>query len=257
MARSNGSGKKARSYPTKSTRGNRASTFSQEEKATARMNKRNGDTEGASFNYTFKEVEPLNFIQGEYLESIKSNSIIFGVGSAGTGKTFIAASYAASELFHKRIDKIILTRPNVETGRGLGFLPGDLTEKYAPYLAPFDAIFNKALGKGFYEYSLKNKDIEPVPLGFLRGTTFEDCIVLVDECQQMEAAEFKMMLSRIGKNCKMIFSGDSSQSDIKESGLEDALNRLEGIPGIDIIEFLDQDIVRSKMCAAVIRAYRD
>ena len=250
MARSNGSGKKARSFPTKKA------TYSQEEKGRDRRVKQENSSEGASFNYTFREVQPLNFIQGEYLEAIKSNSIIFGVGSAGTGKTFIAASYAASELYHKRIDKIILTRPNVETGRGLGFLPGDLAEKYAPYLAPFDSIFHKALGKGFYEYCLKSKDIEPIPLGFLRGTTFENCIVLVDECQQMEASEFKMMLSRIGKNCKMIFSGDSEQSDINESGLEDAINRLDGIEGIEIVEFLDEDIVRSKMCAAVIRAYR-
>ena len=241
MARSSGSGKKARSYP------------SQAEKSEAR---RSSKEETPRTNYQFKEVQPLNFIQAEYLEAIKSNQIIFGVGSAGTGKTYIAASYAASELFYKRVDKIILTRPNVETGRGLGFLPGTLEEKYLPYLAPFDAIFTKTLGKGFYEYALKSKDIEPIPLGFLRGTTFENCIVLVDECQQMEASEFKMMLSRIGKNCKMVFSGDSEQSDINDSGLEDALDRLEGIEGIEIIEFLDEDIVRSKMCAAVIRAYR-
>jgi phosphate starvation-inducible PhoH-like protein len=237
MARNPGSGKKARS------------SIAQEEKLQARNT--------FNSNYRFKEVEPLNFIQGEYLEAIKYNDIIFGVGSAGTGKTFIAASYAASELFHKRIGKIILTRPNVGTGRGLGFLPGTLEEKYAPYLLPFDSIFNKALGKGFYEYALKNKDIEPTPLGFLRGTTFENCIVLVDEAQNCTKEEMKMILSRIGKNCKMIFSGDTEQSDIPNSGLEDAVDRLEGISGIEIIEFLDQDIVRSKMCKEIIRAYRN
>ena len=129
MARSSGSGKKARG------------STDQQEKLQARNS--------FNSNYNFKEVQPLNFIQGEYLEAIKHNDIIFGIGSAGTGKTFIAASYAASELFHKRIGKIILTRPNVETGRGLGFLPGTLEEKYAPYLLPFDSIFTKALGKGF------------------------------------------------------------------------------------------------------------
>lgn len=236
MARSSGSGKKARS------------SIAQEEKLEARNT--------FNSNYRFKEVEPLNFIQGEYLEAIRYNDIVFGVGSAGTGKTFIAASYAASELFHKRIGKIILTRPNVETGRGLGFLPGTLEEKYAPYLLPFDSIFTKALGKGFYEYALKNKDIEPTPLGFLRGTTFENCIVLVDEAQNCTKEELKMLLSRIGKNCKMLISGDHEQSDIENSGLEDAMDRLEGISGIEIIEFLDQDIVRSKMCAEVIKAYR-
>lgn len=248
MARSSGSSKKARSYPTKAAH----KSVTQEEKSQARRTE-----EVYKPNYTFKEVQPLNFIQGEYLDAIKHNDIIFGIGSAGTGKTFIAANYAASQLFHRKVSKVILTRPNVETGRGLGFLPGDLTEKFAPYLAPFDAIFNKSLGKGFYEYALKNKDIEPVPLGFLRGATFENCIVLIDECQQMNAVEFKMVLSRIGKNCKMIFSGDGGQSDIHDSGLEDALNRLEGIEGIEIIEFLDEDIVRSAMCKKIIQAYRN
>ncbi len=251
MARN--SGKSSRSFPAK-----KSYKPSQAEKSQARRQS-SDDLEVQSFkpNYNFKEVEPLNFIQGEYLEAIKHNDIIFGIGSAGTGKTYIAANYAASELFHRRVDKVYLTRPNVETGRGLGFLPGTLEEKYAPYLLPFDSIFNKALGKGFYDYCLKSKDIEPVPLGFLRGTTFENCIVLVDEAQNCTKEEMKMMLSRIGKGCKMIFSGDTEQSDIPESGLEDAVNRLDGISGIEVIEFLDEDIVRSKMCKAIIVAYRN
>ena len=203
-----------------------------------------------------QSVKPLNFIQGAYLDAIKSNDIIFGIGSAGTGKTFIAASYAAEQLFYKKIDKIILTRPNIETGRGLGFLPGTLEEKYAPYLLPFDAIFSRALGRGFYEYALKSKTIEPTPLGFLRGTTFEDCIVLVDEAQNCTREEMKMLLSRIGRNCKMIFSGDTEQSDIPNSGLDDACDRLENIKGVEVIEFLDEDIVRSEMCKQIIMAYR-
>lgn len=223
----------------------------------ARNSSSTNSNNSSNTRYLFKEVEPLNYIQGEYLQAIKSNSIVFGIGSAGTGKTYIAAHYAASELFHKRIDKIILTRPNVETGRSLGFLPGTIDEKYAPYLAPFENIFVKALGKGFYEYALKTKDIEPVPLGFMRGSTFEDCIVLVDEAQQCTKEELKMLLSRIGKNCKMIISGDTEQSDIENSGLEDAADRLEHIPGIEIVEFLDEDIVRSKMCKHIIMAYRD
>ena len=97
----------------------------------------------------FREVKPLNYIQETYLNAIKTNEIVFGIGSAGTGKTYVAASYAASELFHRRVEKIILTRPNVETGRGLGFLPGTLEEKYEPYLDPFDQVFTRTLGKGF------------------------------------------------------------------------------------------------------------
>ena len=205
---------------------------------------------------TYKEVKPLNYIQETYLEAIKQNEIVFGIGSAGTGKTYVAASYAAQELFYKRIDKIILTRPNVETGRSLGFLPGTLEEKYAPYLEPFDSVFHRSLGPGFYEYALKSKTIEPRPLGFMRGATFDNAIVLVDECQQMTREEFQMLLSRIGKNTKIILSGDQNQSDISDSGLMDAVGRLEGLPGIEVVRFLDSDIVRSKMCKQIIIAYR-
>jgi len=207
--------------------------------------------------YGFKEVKPLNYIQGEYLEAIKFNDVIFGIGSAGTGKTFIAASYAAGELFHRRIQKIILTRPNVETGRGLGFLPGELEEKYAPYLDPFDQVFKRTLGAGFYEYALKTKTIEPKPLGFMRGASFENSIILVDEVQNMTKTEFKMLLSRIGKNCKVILSGDPDQTDIVDSGLQDAVHRLEGLDSIEIVRFLDEDIVRSRMCKQIIMAYRN
>lgn len=207
--------------------------------------------------YGFRDVKPLNYIQEEYLDAIRSSEIIFGVGSAGTGKTFVAASYAAGELFHRRVNKIILTRPNIETGRGLGFLPGELEEKYAPYLEPFDAIFQRCLGKGFYEYALKHKHIEPKPIGFMRGATFDNCIVLVDEAQNLTKTELKMMLSRIGKNCKIILSGDPEQRDISNSGLEDAIKRLDGIEGIEVVRFLEQDIVRSRMCKQIILAYKD
>ena len=204
----------------------------------------------------FENVKPLNYIQGEYLRAIHDNSIIFGIGSAGTGKTYIAATYAAGELFHRRIKKIILTRPNIETGRGLGFLPGTLEEKYAPYLEPFDQIFTNSLGRGFYEYALNKNQIVPKPLGFMRGTTFEDCIVLLDEAQNATRDEMKMILSRIGKNCKIIISGDQEQSDIANSGLLDATNRLEGIEGIEVVRFRDEDIVRSKLCKQIILAYK-
>jgi phosphate starvation-inducible PhoH-like protein len=204
----------------------------------------------------FENVTPLNYIQEEYLRAIHENSIIFGIGSAGTGKTYIAATYAAGELFHRRIKKIILTRPNIETGRGLGFLPGTLEEKYAPYLEPFDQIFTNSLGRGFYEYALSKKQIEPKPLGFMRGLTFDDCIVLLDEAQNATRDEMKMILSRVGKNCKIIISGDSDQSDIHNSGLLDATNRLEHIEDIEVVRFRDEDIVRSKLCKQIILAYK-
>jgi len=231
---------------------------SRSEKSAWRQEKESGvDISQPERNYTFKEVKPLNFIQGEYLQAIESANIIFGIGSAGTGKTFIAAYYAASELFYKRIQKIILTRPNVETGRGLGFLPGELDEKYAPYLEPFDQVFKRTLGIGFYEYALKTKTINPKPLGFMRGASFDNSIILVDEAQNLTKTEFKMLLSRIGTNCKVILSGDPDQVDIENSGLLDACNRLSGIPNIEIVKFCDDDIVRSPMCKQVILAYKN
>lgn len=219
--------------------------------------KAQADTPPNPVEYGFRDVKPLNFIQGEYLEAIKNCDIVFGIGSAGTGKTYVAASYAAGELFHRRISKIVLTRPNVETGRGLGFLPGELDEKYAPYLQPFDQVFTRTLGKGFYDYALKSKTIEPRPIGFMRGSSFDNCVILVDEAQNLTKTEFKMLLSRIGKNCKVILSGDPKQTDILDSGLQDAVNRLRNLEGIEVIEFLDDDIVRSKMCKQVILAYNN
>lgn len=217
----------------------------------------NSDQENFFPSISFNEVKPLNYIQETYLNAIKHNTIIFGVGSAGTGKTYVAASYAAKQLYNREINKIILTRPNIETGRGLGFLPGTLEEKYQPYLEPFDSIFNKTLGKGFYEYCIKAKTIEPRPLGFMRGTTFENCIVLLDEAQNCTKTELKMLLTRIGKNCKIVVSGDTDQCDIEDSGLEDAINRLDHIEDIEVVRFLDSDIVRSRMCKSIIMAYRN
>jgi phosphate starvation-inducible PhoH-like protein len=227
---------------------------SSSKKARAQHNQREDETEIPS---NYQEVKPLNFIQAEYLRAIKTADVIFGIGSAGTGKTYVAASYAAGELFHRRVNKIILTRPNVETGRGMGFLPGELDEKYAPYLQPFDAVFTRSLGKGFYDYALKSKDIEPRPIGFMRGSSFDNCVILVDEAQNLTKTELKMLLSRIGKNCKIVLSGDPKQTDILDSGLDDAVKRLENLPNIEVIRFLDADIVRSQMCKQIILAYND
>lgn len=207
-------------------------------------------------NKPFQEVKPLNTIQQLYLESIRENQITFGVGCAGTGKTYIAAAYAAEQLFYKKVDKVILTRPNVETGRSLGFLPGTLEEKYHPYLEPFEVTLRKYLNHGFYEYCLKTKSIEPKPLGYMRGASYDNAIILVDEAQNITAVEFKMLLTRVGRNTKVIISGDEDQSDIPNSGLVDALNRLEHIRGIGILEFEAADVVRSKLCKEIILAYR-
>lgn len=228
-------------------------------KSSGKKVRRNVHNQESNSNYvhTFNEVAPLNYIQGEYLQAIKSSDIIFGIGSAGTGKTFIAASYAAGLLFQRKIQKIILTRPTVETGRGMGFLPGELDEKYAPYLQPFESVFTRTLGKSFYQYAVKSKAIDPKPIGFMRGSSFDDCVILADEAQNLTKTELKMLLSRIGKNCKIVLSGDPKQTDISDSGLLDAVARLENLSGIEVVRFRDEDIVRSAMCKQVILAYNN
>lgn len=203
----------------------------------------------------FESVQAKNLAQQLYLEAIERSDVVFGVGSAGTGKTYVAASYAAEKLFYREVDRVIVTRPNVEASASMGFLPGELEEKYAPYLEPFDGVFIRAFGKTMYELLKKREQIVPKPLGFMRGATFDNAIVLVDECQNMTEREFKLLLTRIGENTKVIFSGDSRQVDIPNSGLETTMERLKRIPGIEVVTFYPQDIVRSHLCKQIILEY--
>jgi len=206
----------------------------------------------------FEPIVVRNYAQGAYLDSLRRNQITFAVGPAGTGKSYIATAYAAEQLYYKKIDKIVVTRPAVEAEEELGFLPGDLSEKYAPYLAPIRDIFDKLLGKTFVEYCLKTGAIEPVPIGFMRGRTFENAVCLIDEAQNCTPGQMKLILSRIGENCQYIIDGDVTQKDINgESGLTDAIHKLEHIPGVEVITFLNQDIVRSGICKKIIQAYSE
>lgn len=207
-----------------------------------------------------KKPEPLQAqteAQGQYISAFMSSDIIFGIGPAGTGKTYCAAAYAAQQLMDKRIDQIIVTRPNIEVGAGMGFLPGELEEKYAPFLAPFEAIMVERIGRGPYEYAVKADKISPRPLGFMRGATFDNAIVILDEAQNTTPAEMKMFLTRIGKNCTVIVDGDVDQCDLNgPSGLVDALHRLHSVEGVRIVEFTEDDIVRSGIVKAILRQYR-
>lgn len=203
----------------------------------------------------FSSVTPKNLAQQLYLEAIERNDVVFGIGSAGTGKTYVAASYAAEKLFYREVSQVIVTRPNIEASASMGFLPGTLEEKYAPYLEPFDGVFIKAFGKSMYELLKKREQIAAKPLGFMRGATFDNAIVLVDECQNMTQREFKLLLTRIGENTKVIFSGDSKQVDIHDSGLDSTIEKLKRIPGIQTVEFMPQDIVRSRLCKDIIMEY--
>lgn len=207
----------------------------------------------------FEPIVPKNYIQGQYLEAIRNNQITFAIGPAGTGKSYIATAYAAEQLYYKNIDKLIITRPAVEAEESLGFLPGELIEgKYAPYLLPIRDILDSVLGKPFVDYCLKSGAIEPAPIAYMRGRTFENAIVLLDEAQNCTPNQMKLILSRIGENCKVIIDGDISQKDIKgASGLDDAISKLEGIKGVEVIRFMQHDIVRSALCKRIIQAYSE
>lgn len=208
-------------------------------------------------NNNFEPIKPRTSTQERYLNAVKNNTVTIAVGPAGTGKSYIAASYAAEQLFYRRIDKVILTRPIVEAGETLGFLPGDLDEKYQPYIAPFREILDEKLGKSFVDYLIKSKTIEAVPMQFMRGRTFKNCVVILDEAQNATKAQLKLLLTRLGDDAKCIIDGDLEQTDLPEgmSGLSDALSRLKGLSSIATIEFNRSEVVRSKMCAQILNAY--
>ncbi len=203
-----------------------------------------------------KALELLTKAQGRYLESIKSNIISIGVGVAGTGKSYVALSYAAQLLQEKKISKIIVTRPAVEAGEEFGFLPGELDEKYAPYIDPIKDILNKRLGNSFTAYLFKRKIIEARPLAFIRGSTFDNSFVILDEAQNCTPIQMKMFLTRIGNDTKVVINGDIQQKDIKgASGLADAIVRLQSVKKVGIVNFEIDDIVRSGICKEIVRAY--
>jgi phosphate starvation-inducible protein PhoH and related proteins len=195
--------------------------------------------------------------QKQYMCAIKSHCLTFGIGPAGTGKSYCATAMAAEALAKGRIERIILTRPAVEAGEQLGHLPGDLEEKFSVYIDPFRDILNERLGKGAVEYNLRHGRIIAAPLAFMRGKTFgDDSFVILDEAQNTSIAQMKMFLTRIGEDCKVVVNGDVKQSDIRGSnGLADAVERLTGLPDVCIHEFDRDDIVRSGLVRAVIDRY--
>jgi phosphate starvation-inducible protein PhoH and related proteins len=191
-----------------------------------------------------------------YINSIQTSPITFAYGPAGTGKTYISTAWACQQLVDKKIEQLIITRPAVEAGENLGFLPGELEEKYEPYIAPFRNVFNKRLGKSFAEYLIKTEQIKAIPLGFCRGLTFENSIVILDEAQNTTVEQMKMFLTRMGPNCTLIINGDTKQKDIKVlSGLADAIKRLENVDGIEIVKFEIEDIVRHDLVQKIVQAY--
>lgn len=201
-------------------------------------------------------IEAKTENQKRYINAIKSFVLTFATGPAGTGKTWLCGALAAQALESKRVDKIIITRPAVEAGESLGFLPGEKEEKFEPYVVPFKDVFCERLGLGFFEYCLKSERIEAAPLAYMRGRTFKNCFVILDEAQNVTPLQMKMFLTRIGENCIVVVNGDLRQKDIPgPSGLEDAVARLSHIPSVKLVNFTSADVVRSGLVQEIIEAY--
>jgi len=195
--------------------------------------------------------------QKRYITAIRNHSLTFGIGPAGTGKSYCAGALAAQYLEGGLIDRIILTRPAVEAGEQLGFLPGDLDEKFSPYIDAFRDILNARLGAGTVDYCLRHGRIVASPLAYMRGKTFDSrTFVVLDEAQNTTLAQMKMFLTRIGEDSRVVVNGDIRQSDIRgPNGLADAVERLYGLPGVYVHRFERDDIVRSGLVREIIDRY--
>ncbi len=198
--------------------------------------------------------------QFEYVQKVAENDIVFAIGPAGTGKTFLGVAMALAELKKNRIEKIILSRPAVETGESLGFLPGDLKEKLDPYLKPLtDALYFMLSAEKLKIYSEKNI-IEIIPLAYMRGRTLNNAFIILDEAQNATVTQMKMFLTRMGSNSKVIVTGDITQIDLQkpeDCGLINANNLLQNIEGIGFVYFDERDVVRHKLVAKIIKAYQE
>jgi len=201
-------------------------------------------------------LKPRNDSQARYITAIRSHRLTFGIGPAGTGKSYCAAALAAEALQERRIDQILVSRPAVEAGERLGFLPGDVEDKFAPYFDAFRDCLIERLGKGVFECAIKNDRIVAAPLAYLRGKTFNNAFVVLDEAQNCTRTQLKMFLTRIGEYCTIVVNGDITQSDIgNDSGLDDAVRRLRDLNGVYVHEFQRVDIVRSGLVRDIIDRY--
>jgi phosphate starvation-inducible PhoH-like protein len=205
-----------------------------------------------------KTVVPRSLNQRAYLDLLAKNDMVFGIGPAGTGKTYLAVAQAVSSLLNKSVARIVLARPAVEAGEKLGFLPGDLQDKVDPYLRPlYDALYD-LLDYEKVSRLLERNAIEVAPLAFMRGRTLNDAFVIIDEAQNTTTEQMKMVLTRIGFGSKVVITGDITQIDLPQgrvSGLVEAISVLSGVEGISFVFFDEKDVVRHKLVAAVIRAY--
>ncbi|MDP9400860.1 MAG: PhoH family protein [Actinomycetota bacterium] len=216
--------------------------------------------EDVVWRHRSRKVAPKTVNQKRYVDSIRRNTITFGVGPAGTGKTFLAVALAAAALSRREVNRIILTRPAVEAGERLGFLPGDLMAKIDPYLRPlFDALHDM-LDAERVQQALERGQIEVAPLAFMRGRTLNDSFIILDEAQNTTPEQMKMILTRLGFNSKMVVTGDVTQVDLpreQRSGLVVVGDILEGIEGIDFVRFGGEDVVRHRLVQRIVEAYAE
>ena len=205
-----------------------------------------------------RPVKPKTLGQKKYIDAIKQNTIVFGVGPAGTGKTYLAVAMAVNAFRAKEITRIILTRPAVEAGEKLGFLPGDLQQKVDPYLRPlYDALFDMLGAESFQKYQEKG-NIEVAPLAYMRGRTLDDSFIILDEAQNTTPEQMKMFLTRLGVNSKIVVTGDITQIDLpdgKKSGLVEATKILKNVDDIQTVRFSEKDVVRHRLVMDIIKAY--
>ncbi len=201
-------------------------------------------------------VKPLNQGQSEYMQSLKDCPCVIAIGCAGTGKTYLASSIAAQDLANREIDTIILSRPNVPTGKSLGAFPGTVEEKMEPWLMSITTTLKRHLGIGFYELALKTGAIQIQPVETIRGRSFDNAILLFDEAQQLEVDEIKAIVTRIGKNSRLVLMGDITQRDNTGKGLEYIIDLADrhNLP-VEVHEFDSDDIVRSDICKAFVKAF--
>jgi phosphate starvation-inducible protein PhoH and related proteins len=213
---------------------------------------------GKSRSFGKKVLAPKTVNQRRYVDAIEHNDLTIGIGPAGTGKTYLAVAMAVSAFLNKRVSRIVLTRPAVEAGERLGFLPGTLQEKVDPYLRPlYDALFDM-MDADKVEKLLERNTIEIAPLAFMRGRTLNDCFIILDEAQNTTAEQMKMVLTRQGFNSKMVVTGDQTQIDLplgKRSGLLEAADVLRGVEGIAFITFDERDVVRHTLVQRIVKAY--
>ncbi len=205
-----------------------------------------------------KQIKCKTYGQKEYVEAIKNNTVIFGVGPAGTGKTYLAVCLAVAAFKSKQYEKIILTRPAVEAGEKLGFLPGDLQTKVDPYLRPLYDALQEMLGIDNYTKLMEKQVIEVAPLAYMRGRTLNNSFIILDEAQNSTKEQMKMFLTRMGEGSKMVITGDITQIDLpegKKSGLKHAINILKNIDDIAIIKLTAKDVVRHPLVMQIIKAY--